>query len=342
MPFTFQSSTDAYKSGLFNDTIKKIIKNYDEIKNVVLPTLGEERRKSYSPFFPINEKTGKILQVPIEEVNYDDFTVSYYEDGELKSKSVLDGNCKLQWKVDWAMRWAAFGVDYEMCGKDLTDSYSLSSKICRIIGSKPPENLIYELFLDENAEKISKSKGNGISIDDWLKYSIEESLSMFMYQRPTTAKKLFFDVIPKNTDEYLSHVNKFNSDDQNADNPAWHIHKSVNPLYSSKINYSLILNVISVCKSEDPSVIFGLIKNYQSKFHTDIPDDNNLALLTKTACIYLNSNNGGTLFDDEEKTFVQSKFNRAAVFPGTMWHSAVACTDAKLRFVLNLNYEEND
>ena len=225
LPFTFQSSTDAYKSGLFNDTIKKIIKNYDEIKNVVLPTLGEERRKSYSPFFPINEKTGKILQVPIEEVNYDDFTVSYYEDGELKSKSVLDGNCKLQWKVDWAMRWAAFGVDYEMCGKDLTDSYSLSSKICRIIGSKPPENLIYELFLDENAEKISKSKGNGISIDDWLKYSIEESLSMFMYQRPTTAKKLFFDVIPKNTDEYLSHVNKFNSDDQNADNPAWHIHK---------------------------------------------------------------------------------------------------------------------
>ena len=272
LPFTFQSSTDAYKSGLFNDTIKKIIKNYNEIKNVVLPTLGEERRKSYSPFFPINEKTGKILQVPIEEVNYDDFTVSYYEDGELKSKSVLDGNCKLQWKVDWAMRWAAFGVDYEMCGKDLTDSYSLSSKICRIIGSKPPENLIYELFLDENAEKISKSKGNGISIDDWLKYSIEESLSMFMYQRPTTAKKLFFDVIPKNTDEYLSHVNKFNSDDQNADNPAWHIHKSVNPLYSSKINYSLILNVISVCKSEDPNVIFGLIKNYQKNF-SEVEED---------------------------------------------------------------------
>jgi len=206
------------------------------------------------------------LQVPIEEINNEEFSVSYYEDGVLKSKSVLDGNCKLQWKVDWAMRWAAFGVDYEMCGKDLTESYTLSSKICKIIGSKPPENLIYELFLDENAEKISKSKGNGISIDDWLKYSIEESLAMFMYQRPTTAKKLYFDVIPKNTDEYLSHVNKLESDDLNPDNPAWHIHKAENPSYKSKINYSLILNIISVCKSEDPNVIFGLIKNYQSNF----------------------------------------------------------------------------
>ena len=266
LPFSFQSSTDAYKSGLFNETIKKIIKNYDEIINVVLPTLGEERRKSYSPFFPISEITGKILQVPIEEINNEEFSVSYYEDGVLKSKSVLDGNCKLQWKVDWAMRWAAFGVDYEMCGKDLTESYTLSSKICKIIGSKPPENLIYELFLDENAEKISKSKGNGISIDDWLKYSIEESLAMFMYQRPTTAKKLYFDVIPKNTDEYLSHVNKLESDDLNPDNPAWHIHKDENPSYKSKINYSLILNIISVCKSEDSNVIFGLIKNYQSNF----------------------------------------------------------------------------
>lgn len=265
LPFTFQSSTKAYKSGLFNETIKKILLNYNEILNVVLPTLGEERRKTYSPFFPICEKTGKILQIPIQEINTENFTISYYDDGNLINKSVLDGNCKLQWKVDWAMRWAAFGVDYEMCGKDLTESYTLSSKICKIIGSRPPENLIYELFLDENAEKISKSKGNGISIDDWLKYSIEESLSMFMYQRPTTAKKLFFDVIPKNTDEYLSHLNKLN-EAENPDNPSWHIHKSKNPKYLSKINYSLILNIISVCKSENPDVIWGLIKNYQTDF----------------------------------------------------------------------------
>ncbi len=265
LPFSFQSSTEAYKTGLFNETIKKILLNYNEILNIVLPTLGAERRKTYSPFFPIDEKSGKILQVPVEEINTEDFTISYFEDGKIKSRSVLDGKCKLQWKVDWAMRWAAFEVDYEMCGKDLTDSYELSSKICKIIGSKPPENLIYELFLDENAEKISKSKGNGISIDEWLKYSIEESLSMFMYQRPTTAKKLFFDVIPKNTDEYLTHLNKLNEED-NPDNPCWHIHKSKNPKYSSKINYSLIINIISVCKSNDPSVIMGLIKNYQNDF----------------------------------------------------------------------------
>ena len=265
LPFTFQSSTAAYKSGLFNETIKKILFHYEEILNVVLPTLGEERRKTYSPFFPINEETGKILQVAVEEINTEDFTISYYEEGKIKKKSVLNGNCKLQWKVDWAMRWSAFEVDYEMCGKDLTDSYVLSSKICKLIGSNPPENLIYELFLDENAEKISKSKGNGISIDDWLKYSIEESLSMFMYQRPTTAKKLFFDVIPKNTDEYLAHLNKLNQE-ENPDNPSWHIHKSKNPKYYSKINYSLILNVVSVCKSDDPKVIMGLIKNYQSEF----------------------------------------------------------------------------
>ena len=265
LPFTFQSSTEAYKSGVFNETIKKILLNYEKILNVVLPTLGEDRRKTYSPFFPIDENTGKILQVPVNEINTDDFTISFTHEGKNYVKSVLDGQCKLQWKVDWAMRWAAFGVDYEMCGKDLTESYVLSSKICRIIGSKPPENLIYELFLDENAEKISKSKGNGISIDDWLKYSIEESLSMFMYQRPTTAKKLYFDVIPKNTDEYLSHLNKW-QDEELPDNPTWHIHKNNNPGYQSKINYSLILNLISVCKSNDPNVIMGLIKNYQTTF----------------------------------------------------------------------------
>ena len=206
LPFDFQSSTTAYKSGLFNETIKKILTNYQEIKNTVLPTLGEDRRKTYSPFFPIDKDTGQILQVNIEEINLDNFSVIHRRDNKNIETSVLDGHCKLQWKVDWAMRWAAFGVDYEMCGKDLTDSYSLSSKICRILGSQPPINLIYELFLDDKGQKISKSIGNGISIEDWLKYSNQESLSLFMLQRPTTAKKLYFDIIPKNTDDYLNHL----------------------------------------------------------------------------------------------------------------------------------------
>ena len=266
LPFDFQSSTIAYKSGLFNETIKKILTNYQEIKNTVLPSLGEDRRKTYSPFFPIDKDTGQILQVNIEEINLDNFSVIHRRDNKNIETSVLDGHCKLQWKVDWAMRWVAFGVDYEMCGKDLTDSYSLSSKICRILGSQPPVNLIYELFLDNKGQKISKSIGNGISIDDWLKYSNQESLSLFMLQRPTTAKKLYFDIIPKNTDDYLNHLLKYSEDNSNADNPAWHIHKEEKIQFNTKVNFSLILNVISVCKTDDSNVILGLLKNYQSDF----------------------------------------------------------------------------
>ena len=266
LPFDFQSSTSAYKSGLFNNTIKKILNKYEEIKDTVLPTLGEDRRKTYSPFFPIDKETGKILQVNIEKINLENFTIIYKHNGKEVETSVLDGNCKLQWKVDWAMRWVAFGVDYEMCGKDLTDSYALSSKICNILGSPPPINLIYELFLDDKGGKISKSIGNGISIDEWLKYSNQESLSLFMLQRPTTAKKLSFDVIPKNTDDYLSHLSKYSENISNCDNPIWHIHKGSEVKFNSKINYSLILNVISVCKTDDADVILGLLRNYQSEF----------------------------------------------------------------------------
>ena len=136
LPFDFQSSTLAYKSGLFNETIKKILINYEEIKDVVLPTLGEDRRKTYSPFFPIDKNTGKILQVNIEEINLENSSILYRHENKTTETSVLDGKSKLQWKVDWAMRWAAFEVDYEMCGKDLTDSYNLSSKISEIVFSR--------------------------------------------------------------------------------------------------------------------------------------------------------------------------------------------------------------
>ncbi len=277
--YQFQSSTNAYKSGLFNETIKKILLHYQDIKEVVLPTLGKDRRETYSPFFPVDKETGKILQVKIEDIDLDNSSVIFRHDNKNIKTSVLNGDCKLQWKVDWAMRWAAFGVDYEMCGKDLTDSYVLSSKICNIIGSPPPINLIYELFLDEKGEKISKSVGNGISIEEWLKYSNQESLSLFMFQRPTTAKKLHFDIIPKNTDEYLSHLSKYSENFDNCDNPAWHIHKSEKLIFNTKINFSLILNVISVCKSDKPEVILGLLKNYQSELlDSELKIINNLIL----------------------------------------------------------------
>ena len=321
LPFSFQSSTDAYKSGLFNETIKKIIKNYDEIINVVLPTLGEERRKSYSPFFPISEITGKILQVPIEEINNEEFSVSYYEDGVLKSKSVLDGNCKLQWKVDWAMRWAAFGVDYEMCGKDLTESVDLASKICKALGKRSPVNLIYEMFLDEKGEKISKSVGNGISVEEWLRYGSPESLSLFMYQKPKSAKKLFFDVIPKTVDEYIAHSNGYEKlDDQKKfDSPVWHIHSGKSSHFKSDITFNSLTNLVSICNTSDKKIIWGFVNQYDATISPNnnpgfdklidysINFYNDFVLPNKK---YLNVNNNTKIVFEDIKDVLTNKINK--------------------------------
>ena len=191
--YSFQSSTQLYKQGFFNEGLKKILINYEKIRNIIIPTLGKERRKTYSPFLPICKKTKKVLEVKVEEIDTTDFTIKYY-DNDLKKYqniSILDGNCKLQWKVDWAMRWYVLGVDYEMNGKDLIESFILSSKINKVLGGNPPNNLTYELFLDANGEKISKSVGNGISVDDWLQFSPKESLKLFMYQSLEKPKDFF-------------------------------------------------------------------------------------------------------------------------------------------------------
>ena len=187
-----------------------ILHNYEKVTNVILPTLGEKRRKTYSPFLPICPKTGVVLQVPIVECKEKTSSIVYEEEnGKRTEIPVIGGHCKLQWKADWAMRWQALGVDYEMSGKDLIDSVRLSSAIVRILGGMPPAGFTYELFLDENGEKISKSRGNGLSMEDWLRYAPPESLSQFMYQKPSQAKRLYFDVIPKYVDEYLTHVSKY-------------------------------------------------------------------------------------------------------------------------------------
>ena len=187
--YNFKSATDLYTSGFFNEQLINVLNNYDEIKNIVLPTLGEERRKTYSPFLPVCPDTNQVLEVEVLEINTSKSTIIYLHNNEKIETSVLDGNCKLQWKVDWAMRWIALGIDYEMYGKDLIPTFQLSSKICRALGGNPPENFFYELFLDKNGEKISKSKGNGLSIDEWLSYAPQETLSYFMYQNPRRAKK---------------------------------------------------------------------------------------------------------------------------------------------------------
>jgi len=264
--YEFRSSTECYKSGLFDQTLAEVLRHYDEVMAVVLPTLGADRRSTYSPFLPVDPRTGVVLQVPMVERKPEAGTVVYRdpESATLVEVPVTGGACKLQWKVDWAMRWAALGVDYEMSGKDLIDSVKLSSQICRILRAKPPEGFTYELFLDENGEKISKSRGNGLTIDEWLRYAPPESLSLFMYQKPRAAKRLYFDVIPRQVDDYLTLLDSYPSqgEAEKLENPVWHIHDGKPPRVEASLSFGLLLNLASVCHTEDKSVMWGFISRY--------------------------------------------------------------------------------
>ncbi len=265
--YEFKSATECYKSGLFDETLLRLLERYDAVINVILPTLGEERRATYSPFLPICKKTGRVLQVPVRETKPAAGAIVYEDvDGELVETPVTGGRCKLQWKPDWAMRWTALGVDYEMSGKDLIESVKQSGAICRILGGRPPAGFTYELFLDENAEKISKSKGNGVSMEQWLTYAPPESLALFMFQKPRAAKRLHFDVIPKTVDDYLAHLGGY--PDQEAgkqiDNPVWHIHGGNPPASDAGgVTFGLLLNLVGVCGTEDKSVLWRFIGRYR-------------------------------------------------------------------------------
>ncbi|MEH6546732.1 MAG: lysine--tRNA ligase [Sneathiella sp.] len=264
--YEFRSSTDCYKSGLFDETLLLVLKNYEAIINVILPTLGPERRATYSPFLPICPRTGIVLQEPIVSRDEVAGTVIYKdpETAEMVTVPVTGGHCKLQWKVDWAMRWHALDVDYEMAGKDLIDSVTLSSKIVRILGKRPPEGFNYELFLDQDGKKISKSKGNGITIEEWLKYASPESLSLYMYQNPKKAKRLHFDVIPKAVDEYFTFLAKYPEQEakQQYANPVWHIHEGHPPSEGLPLTFGILLNLAAVVNADDSSVLWGFISRY--------------------------------------------------------------------------------
>jgi lysyl-tRNA synthetase class 1 len=263
--YTFQSATDCYRSGRFDAALLTVLRHYERVTQVILPTLGEERRRSYSPFLPVCPDTGRVLQVPVVAHDAEAGTIVYEGEGGTKVETpVTGGRCKLQWKADWAMRWFALQVDYEMSGKDLIDSVRLSGAICRILGGKPPAGFTYELFLDEQGEKISKSRGNGLTVEEWLTYAPEESLSLFMYHAPKRAKRLFFDVIPKTVDEYLSHLGKY-PDQAAAEqlaNPAWHIHGGTPPREPTHLGFGVLLNLVSVCNTEDRDVLWGFISRY--------------------------------------------------------------------------------
>ncbi len=264
--YEFLSATDYYVSGRFDVTLLKVLENYEAIRGVIMPTLGPERRATYSPFLPISPLTGKVLQVPIVDFDVAGGTVLYKDPdtGKLTQVPVTRGHCKLQWKADWAMRWAALGVDYEMAGKDLIDSVRLSGHICRILGRQQPEGFIYELFLDENGEKISKSRGNGLTIEEWLTYASPESLALYMYQSPRKAKRLYFDVIPRAVDEYIGHLAAYPKEEPAAKlmNPVWHIHQGEPPKAELPISFALLLNLASASNSEDRDVLWGFIRRY--------------------------------------------------------------------------------
>ncbi len=263
--FTFISSTETYKQGKFNDALLLVLEKYEKIIEIILPTLGKERQKTYSPFLPICSKTGKVLEVPIVEIKKKEGKIIYNNNGEKIETEVKNGKCKLQWKVDWAMRWHAFNVDYEMYGKDLIESAILSNKICKVLGSKSPNGFAYEMFLDEKGEKISKSKGNGITIEQWLNYASPESLSLYMYQNPKRAKKLYADVVPKAVDEYLTCIDKFSEQDEKQKllNPVWHVHNGNPPKEKSIMPFSVLLNLVGTSNATDKEVLWKFIKKYK-------------------------------------------------------------------------------
>ncbi len=266
--YEFFSSTECYKKGMFDEYLLKALAKYDEIMALMIPTFREERQATYSPFMPICPRTGKVLQVPTEEVKLDNGTIIYKdpEDGSLVETPVTGGYCKLQWKPDFGMRWAALSVDYEMYGKDHMPNAELYSNICKTLEGEPPTQFFYELFLNETGQKISKSKGNSITVDEWLRYAPIESMSLFMYQSPSKAKRLYFDVIPKNVDEYITFNKKYHSEEDPVKkfaNPVYHIHAGNVPVIKTfGITFSLLLNLASACNPSDKSVLWGFISKY--------------------------------------------------------------------------------
>ncbi|UFS74845.1 lysine--tRNA ligase [Tardiphaga sp. 37S4] len=265
--YEFASSTDYYTSGRFDATLLKMLAVYDKVMDIILPTLGPDRRATYSPFLPISKTTGVVLQVPMIRRDVAAGTVTYVDPdtNEEVTTPVTGGAVKCQWKADWAMRWAALGIDYEMAGKDLIDSVKLSGKICAALGGTPPEGFNYELFLDDKGGKISKSKGNGLTIDEWLRYASPESLSLFMYREPKAAKRLFFDVIPRNVDEYQQFVEGYAKQDpkQRLSNPAWHIHASAPPVADMPVTFQLLLTLVSSSNAENAETLWGFIRRYR-------------------------------------------------------------------------------
>jgi lysyl-tRNA synthetase, class I len=288
--YDFISATKKYKSGAFDATMLQVLEKYDAIMALMLKNLGEERQETYSPFMPIDKESGKVIEKGVKAVDQEKGTVIYEdENGAEKEVPVTGGNCKLQWKVDFGARWCSLEVDYEIYGKDHLPNEKIYRSICQILGQQPPVNYFYEMFLSEDGAKISKSKGNGIAVENWLKYAPQESLALFMYQKPKTAKRLYFDVIPKAMDEYLAFLSAFNKEENEAkkiDNPVFYIHSGNVPQVESNLSYSLLLNLASACNPENDDVLWGFISKYEAGL--DKENCPNLAKMVNCAINYYN------------------------------------------------------
>jgi lysyl-tRNA synthetase class 1 len=279
--YEFISATENYKSGKFNNTMLLVAKNYEQIMKIMLPTLGEDRRKTYSPFMPIDSSTNHVLENGVKSIDAQKNTLQYADQSNQEQEiSIENGCCKLQWKVDFGARWFDFGVDFEIFGKDHLANEKIYKSICKSLGGTPPVTFCYEMFLSEDGAKISKSSGNGISVEDWLKYAPKESLALYMFQKPQTAKRLHFDVIPKAMDEYLSFLKSYHKatqEDQKISNPVFHIHFSNVPNnLEFDINYSLLINLASACNPENEDILWEFIEKYQKNL-----DKNNSPILSK-------------------------------------------------------------
>ena len=265
--YEFLSATECYSSGRFDDALLKVLRHFEQVMEVMLPSLREERAQTYSPFLPIDPDNGIVLQVPVVEHDAKAGTITYEhpDRGARVTTLVTGGRCKLQWKPDWAMRWVALGVDYEMAGKDLIDSVKLSGEICRTLGGAQPEGFNYELFLDENGQKISKSKGNGLTIEEWLRYASPESLSLFMYREPKAAKRLYFDVIPRHVDEYLQFLDAYprQAPKEKLGNPVWHIHNGAPPPPDNPVPFAMLLSLVTASNAANAETLWGFITRYR-------------------------------------------------------------------------------
>jgi lysyl-tRNA synthetase class 1 len=262
--YEFLSATDCYRDGRFDEALKSVLRHYDAIMGVMLPTLRKERQATYSPVLPISPTSGIVLQVPVEVVDAETGLIRFEDEGEVIEQSILGGQAKLQWKVDWAMRWVALGVDYEMAGKDLIDSVTQSSKIARVLGARPPEGFNYEMFLDEKGEKISKSKGNGLSLDQWLTYGTQESLAFYIYREPKRAKSLHMGVIPRAIDDYWQFRSSWQGQElaQKLGNPVHHVHNGAVPAETLPVTFGLLLNLVGVLGEASPDQVWGYLANY--------------------------------------------------------------------------------